>query len=199
MWQKRNCPVEHSNPNEIQGWPVFQSLGIYHFTVTIKILFGNLKSMCELPDAVSDVVYFAIASWKWVSTLYIVQIFSKAFLLLNEVWFLFPESSHTLSPKPWYLSLVLCVRSFMTRMTFREKTVWTAYLRITLEEGAEANSCTEAKCTLPPMPLHHHWEINRWGKLERKASKFINERLPGSMGIIHRWVGLNWPSSVCKE
>lgn len=147
-----NCPVEHSNTKEIQRWTVFQSLGIYRFTVTIKILYGNLKSMCELPDAVSNVDYFAIASWKWVSTLYIVQIFSKAFLLLNEVWFLFPESSHTLSPKPWYLSLVLCVRSFMTLMTFRERTVWTAYLRMALEEGQRQSPALKENAPCHPHP-----------------------------------------------
>lgn len=135
--------------------------------------------MCELPDAVSNVVYFAIASWKWVSTLYIVQIFSKAFLLLNEVWFLFPESSHTLSPKPWYLSLVLCVRSFMTLMTFRERTVWTAYLRIALEEGQRQSPALKENA-----PCHPHPYIFTENKPVRETGEkgFQVHKMRGSLG-----------------
>lgn len=135
--------------------------------------------MCELPDAVSNVVYFAIASWKWVSTLYIVQIFSKAFLLLNEVWFLFPESSHTLSPKPWYLSLVLCVRSFMTLMTFRERTVWAACLRIALEEGQRQSPALKENA-----PCHPHPYIFTENKPVRETGEkgFQVHKMRGSLG-----------------
>lgn len=94
------------------------------------------------------------------------------------MWFLFPESSHTLSPKALILKFgFMCEKFYDAHDILRKDSVNSLPLHH-FRRGAEAKSSSEGKCTLIPTPLHLHWEINWWGKRERKVSKFIKWEAP---------------------